>query len=179
MTALRGFLRPIRLGAAMALVCALCLPLSQCSQGGNAVQPPAKQTLLSQFFPQTNKEVTYQYAVAELDLTPGGMGTLLAFTWPLLFVFAGGKLTELRFSWILHLLELILCAGTLYWLIRLTLFGDWLYGAYVVLISIGLLACTALVFLSYSLWGICRKLRDKTRGSGHQPPAIADPAPSG
>lgn len=178
MTALRSFLRPIRLGAAMALVCALCLPLSRCSQGGNTNPPPSKQTLITQFFPQTNKNFTYEYAIGELGFTVKGLCTLLAFTWPLLSVLAAGKLAESRFGWILHLLEVPLCAGTGYMLFGLTYWAEWLYGGYIAGISICLFLLTALAFLLYSLWRLCRKWWGKIRGPGHPRQLIGDPAPS-
>jgi len=140
---------------------------------------PPPRTLLSQLFPQSNEDVTYEYAVGELAFTFKGICTLAAFAWPILLVLAGRKLMESRFSWILNLLEVLLCAGSLYWFFVLTLFGDWLYGAYVFVISFGLFACSSMVFLFHSLWRVCRKWRDKIRGSGAPRQSFPDPAPSG
>lgn len=179
MTTLRSFFRPIRLGAAMALVCALCLPLSRCSQGGNASPPPPSQTLMSELFPRSTKDVTYAYAFEVVGFTKLGICTLIAFTWPILSVVVGRKWMESRFSWIYHFVELALCAGTCYILTVLTFWAEWLYGGYVVAISIGLFACTALVFLCCSLWAICRKWWTKVRGSREQGRGIVDLAASG
>jgi hypothetical protein len=224
MTALRGFLRPIRLGAAIALVCALCLPLSQCTQGGNGQPPPPNQqlstaaapkpaqtagstsasqpTLLSRIFPQSNDKATVTYAIPIIvgkanwmslcavfghakatESVPlyawwVGSGLLLAFTWPLLSVLAGGRPAESRFSWLYHLLELALCAGTAFMLIAVTFCDDWLYGAYIAAISIGLFACTSLIFLGYLLWRVYRKWWDKIRRSSDGGPVVVGPAPS-
>jgi hypothetical protein len=178
MRALRDFLRPIRLGAAMGLVCAICLPLSQCSQGGNNAPPPANPALLAQFFPQTSKNATVEYAIGELGFSWKGICTLLAFTWPLLWLRAGRKLMESRFAWIFYFLEVVLCAGTAYMLMVLTFGGDLLWGGYAAVISTGLFACTALVFLGFSLWVLCRKIRDKIRGAGGRRQAMAG-APGG
>jgi len=207
MTALRRFLRPIRLGAAIALVCALCLPLSQCSQSGNDSPPPSKQMLLTLLFPQSNNQVTVKYAASmllgsawrDLGTLFGFAGravppsdtwwagrdswqywcTFLAFTWPLLSVLAAGSLAESRFSWIYHLLELPLCCGTAFMFLAITYFDTWLYGSYIVVISIGFFTCTSLAFLGYSLWRVCRKCWDKIRGSGDNHQAIPGPAPTG
>jgi len=40
---------------------------------------------------------------------------------------------------------MLLCAGTIYWLGLLTLFGEWLYGAYVVCILSGIYALGSLL----------------------------------
>ena len=142
-------LHKIRLGAAIALICTLFLPLSQCSRNENTVPSNTKPPAL-QLFPQSDKQISYEYAVGELEFSVRGIMTLLAFTWPLLFVFTGGKLQNTRFTPVQHLLELTLCGGTLYWLHCLTRFGHWMYGAYVVLISIILFGGTSLLYLYHA-----------------------------
>ena len=126
-------MQKIRLGASIVLLCALFLPLSQCSHQENAQTASCTTCpLTAKLFPRSNDQVSYVYAVGELEPGVRGAMTLLAFTWPLLFVLLGRKQPGERFAWAQYLCELFLGAGTLYWLHSLTLFGHWLYGAYVV-----------------------------------------------
>jgi hypothetical protein len=156
-------LRKIRLTAALALICAMCLPLSQCSKQKDARHPQATKSISQQLFPRSDDLFSYEYAVSELGFTPRGALTLLAFTWPILFIVIGSKLSEWHFSWILYLLELLLCGGTIYWLCGLTLFGGWLYGAYVVFVSIVIFGCTALISLFYATRTILIRRRSLTQ----------------
>jgi hypothetical protein len=180
----------------MALVCALCLPLSQCSQGGNSSPPPSRQTLLSQLLPQSNNKVTVRYPVAIIlacfgiafsksAAYPGaptypwykGLCLLVALTWPLISVLAASRLTGRRFSWLYDLLELLLCVGTGYMVFAITMWDDWLYGAYVIVVSLGLFACSVLAVLAYSTWRGCRRWWDKFTRPSDNSQAIAGPAP--
>jgi hypothetical protein len=64
-------------------------------------------------------------------------------------------------------------------LVVITLFGDWLYGAYVVIISIGLFALTSLTFLGCSLWLLCRKWWNGARRPDDEAQGITGAAPGG
>jgi len=129
------------------LICAICLPLSRCSQSKTAQHQQISESISQRLFPQTDEQFHYTYAVAKIDSSWCGMLTVLAFAWPCLFLPAERKLRGARFGWIQYLLELILCGGTIYWLYGLTLLEEWLYGAYIVLAAIVFLASTALISL--------------------------------
>ena len=139
-------IRAIRLTAAIALLCATCLPLSQCSKT-DAPRPPATSSLARTLFPRNNDQFGYEYAIGEIGFTSVGVLTLLAFTWPLLFATIAGRLHRARFLWIQHSTELLLCGGTIYWLHCLTFSGSWLYGAYVVILSVAVFGGTSLVLM--------------------------------
>lgn len=159
-------LRKIRLGAAIALFCALFLPLSRCSRGSAPQSPAAEKSVGQRLFPRGDTDTTYTYALGEVEFSLRGGLTLLAFTWPVLLIFAGGKFKTSRFAWILSVLELSLTAGALYWLRALTLFDEWLYGAYIAFSAIVVFGCTAL----YSLF-IALRAAIIRRRSLRQPPA--------
>jgi hypothetical protein len=137
MAAQRSFLRPLRLGAAMAMVCAFCLPLSECSSGNLPYESPGT------YYPNTRR-----YAYKEADVSWWGAAVLLAFSWPMLFVLAERSAVERRYFRRFYFLELILCAGTIYMLWCLTVFEQWLYGAYLVFVSTCVYASTSLVLFA-------------------------------
>lgn len=156
--AMAGLVHSIRLGAAMALVCAICLPLSQCA---HARHPPPYVAETFRLFPRNDGQFDYVYAAEELGFSWKGMLTLVAFTWPVPAILLGRRCAGSRFGWVGYVAEVLLCAGTVYWLICLTLFGDWLYGSYVVVISMILFACTALFLLYPSVSDLVRILWQK------------------
>jgi hypothetical protein len=136
-------LRKLRLTAAVVLVSAIFLPLSECSKSDN--HPPVVSKSFSEtLFPQTNADFSYQYGFRYINFTVLGIVTLLAFVWPLLFVVFADKRTSLRARRVLSLLELLLCAGSLYWVHAIMLEGRWLYGAYIVLAAIAVFAGSGL-----------------------------------
>jgi len=186
MEALRRYLGPIRLGAGMALVVALCLPLGQCARDGSGNNGSGthlvERSVATGLFPLPHDEILYTYAI--MSVIGGGISwlsaaILVAFTWPLASVSFGARWMESRFSWIYNVVELLLSGGTGYVLCMLTAFDVWLYGAYVVAISIGLFAGTSLIFLACTIWALCRRLRGKRRGEDRHPPVVAGPVPSG
>lgn len=71
----------------------------------------------------------------------------MALVWPLLFFLLERKRRQWRFVWIVYLVELLLCGGTIYWLYVFTTFGHWLYGAYVVAVAIAIHALTSIFLL--------------------------------
>jgi hypothetical protein len=87
-----------------------------------------------------------------MEFSPRGILTLIAFVWPVAFIFLFRKFEGRRFAWLLYLSELLLCAGSVYWLTILTTDSRWLYGAYVVSVALGLYALAVLA----SLFGLIR-----------------------
>jgi hypothetical protein len=161
-----SILQKIRLGAAIVLVCAICLPLSQCSSNGESVKPPTAKALAhaGHLFPRSDKDFQYQYGIKCLQLAfmnPKDYGlngalTLIAFLWPLAFVVLDKKSRGRRFWWTWSVTALLLCAGTAYWIKALTLDGRWLYGAYVGEAAIAIYASTALVTIGDRLRNFVR-----------------------
>jgi hypothetical protein len=140
-------LHKVRLIAAIVLACAIFLPLSECSQGGTH-SPPVSKSISQQLFPQTNADTTYQYAYRWLSFTWFGAVTALAFTWPLVLVLFVRRCIGSRWRWFFQVLELLLCAGTIYWLYILALRGfgaTWLYGAYIGVFAAGVFTCAGVV----------------------------------
>jgi hypothetical protein len=142
-------LRTIRLSMAIVLICAIFLPLSQCSQHGNDSAPtPQALSHARHFFPRSDTDYQYQYGVKDLDFSVGGVLTLIAFVWPLVFAIWSRRFGQPpRFWWIFYGAELLLCAGTIYLVGALTLGGRWLYGAYVGEAAISIYACTSLILI--------------------------------
>ena len=133
-------LRKIRGGAAILLLCTIFLPLSQCSRHGESVKPPTAKALAHSrhIFPRSDDDFEYQYGIKDLDLTLRGALTVIAFLWPLAFLGCDRRIRRNRFWWIFAIGELLLCAGTAYWIGVLTLGGRWLYGAYAAEAVIGI-----------------------------------------
>ena len=127
-------LRKLRLIAAIVLVCAIVLPLSECSQTGNS-SVPVTTSISQQLFPRDNAKFTYWYGFEYLWHWFYGPITILAFAWPLMLLLSVRRRIGSRFRLFLQLLELLLCAGTIYWVNTLTQGGRWLYGAYASVIS--------------------------------------------
>lgn len=72
---------------------------------------------------------------------------MLALLWPFAALILDKKLRGRRFVWILYLIELLLCAGSVYWLYCFTAMGRWLYGAYVVCAAMAVLAVTTIILM--------------------------------
>jgi hypothetical protein len=150
-----SILQKIRLGAAIVLLCTIFLPLSQCSSRGGDTETPQAYAHARHLFPRSDDDFKYQYGITELAtgfMRPredGLLGalTLTAFLWPLAFATWSRRPRLRRFWWIFYTGELLLCAGTAYWVHALTQGGRWLYGAYVGEIAISIYACTSLIFI--------------------------------
>jgi hypothetical protein len=144
-----SILRKIRIGAAIILLCAIFLPLSECSRHEREQSPQPSKSLSQQLFPQDNDDFAYQYAIGVMRFSTWQAGgfALLALLWPLGFLFLNKKLQPRRFAWSVYLFELLLCVGSIYWLHLFTALGRWLYGAYVGLVAVVVFGCTSLVLL--------------------------------
>ena len=144
-----SILRKIRVAAVVVSLCAIFLPLSECSRHEHAQLPPARKSLFQQVFPRDNDDFVYQYAsgVVKFSTWQAGGFALLALLWPVAALILDKKLRERRFVWILYLIELLLCAGSVYWLYCFTAMGRWLYGAYVVCAAMGVLAVTTIMLM--------------------------------
>ena len=142
-------LRKLRLAAAVVLICTIFLPLSECSQGPN--HPQVVQKSFAQVLhPQSNADFSYQYGYHSLEFSLMGLLTLIAFVWPLALLLVVRRSFGPRMKWTVRIVELLLCAGTIYWLdvISYRSFGaTWLYGEYV-----GLCAVTAFALLGIAAW---------------------------
>ncbi len=133
-------IRKLRLTAAIVLVCTIFLPLSECSQGENHSQTTQK-SVAERLYPQSNAEFSYQYGYRSIGFDTMGLFTLLAFGWPLGFALFVRRSLRPRMKWTFRTLELLLCAGSIYWLNVLSFhsFGaTWLYGAYISVIAVAL-----------------------------------------
>jgi hypothetical protein len=136
--------RKIRRIAAVVLVCSIFLPLSQCARHDEGVNPPSQKAVAHarHLFPRSDADFEYQYAIKNLDFSLRGALTLVAFFWPLPFLWWDAALRRKRFWWLFVVLELLLCAGTIYWVDVTTMEGRWLYGAYVAESAIAIYAAT-------------------------------------
>ncbi len=124
-----AILRRVRLFAAILLLLASVMPLSECSWTHGDSSPG----------------YGYEYAYA-LGPTVGAL-TVLAYIWPLVFAVLFRKQLSLRLRVLFQTFEVLLCAGSIYWIRELTCSGRWLYGAY---ISIG--AVTAFTCAGLASW---------------------------
>jgi hypothetical protein len=134
------------------MIAALFAPLTECSRGAKAsavpVPPP---TLWQKVFPRSDSQTDYNYGVARLSLSANGIATLVAFGWPLGFAPLNRRVAGKPRAWIFYLCELLLCAGTIYWLHLATLVGTPLWGAYFVFALTIAYATAALLDLALSL----------------------------
>lgn len=139
----------IRLTCAIVSILALFLPLSQCQRHKEDVPFGKPKTFPENVFPQDNDDFIYQYPIAMMKPSTwqGGSMALVALGWPLVMFLITRKRLERRFVWIFHVIEVLLAAGTLYWLKLFTAMGEWLYGAYVVCVAIAGYALTSIVLL--------------------------------
>jgi len=147
-------LRKLRLTASIVLLCAVFLPLSECSQGENHSQP-AQKSVAQRLYPQSNTDFSYQYGYRSIGFDTMGLLTVLAFGWPLAFALFVRRNLQPRMKWTFRILELLLCAGTIYWLDVLSFhsFGaTWLYGEYVGVIAVAVFTC-----LGIAAWFVDRE----------------------
>jgi hypothetical protein len=137
-------IRKLRLTGAIVLVCAIFLPLSECSQGENHSQTAAQKSVAQRLYPQSNADFSYQYGFRSIGFDTMGLFTILAFGWPLAFALFVRRNLRPRIKWTFRILELLLCAGSIYWLNVLSFhsFGaTWLYGAYIGVIAVSVFTC--------------------------------------
>src|SRR4029078_1468726 len=125
--------RRLKLTLVILMIAALFVPLSECSRGGKPPTTPVpSRTLLQKIFPRSDAQTDYDYGAARLGLSINGIATLVAFGWPLVLALINQSIAEKRRAWILHVLELLLCAGTIYWIHLVTLVVKRLWGTYLV-----------------------------------------------
>jgi len=158
-----SILEKIRLGAGIFLVCAIFLPLSQCSRSGDKNDSWTPQALSHSrhFFPENGDGFKYQYPIKRLIAgfkNPKDNGvalllTLIAFLWPLGFAIWSRQSKFSRFWWIFYSGELLLCVGTGYWVYVLAFGRDarWLYGFYVAEGAVAIYASTTSIYISHRL----------------------------
>jgi hypothetical protein len=146
-----SILQKIRLGAAIALLCAIVLPLSQCAHAGNNERTPEAFAHARHLFPQSDANFSYQYGIKQVGFSLAGALAVIAFAWPLGFAIWSRKSHMPRFWWIFYASELLLCAGTAYWINALTQGGRWLYGFYVAEAVVAVYASTTLISISHRL----------------------------
>jgi hypothetical protein len=160
-------LNKIRLGAAIALLCAMFLPLSECSgrTPKQAPAPPAKP-LMRQLVSGCDNAADCKVVAKELTLSWEGALQLLTFTWPFIFLPLAAKWAGRRFTWIMHLLELLLCAGTLYMLWGITLFDEARYGTTVVLAAVLTYGISAIIYLVRAIRAALRRRRALRQARG-------------
>ena len=87
---------------------------------------------MKKVFPRSDTQTDYDYSATRLGPSISGVATLVAFGWPLALAFLDRRIAGKRHVWILYVLELFLCAGTIYWVYTATLVGTRLWGAYLV-----------------------------------------------
>jgi hypothetical protein len=162
-------LQKIRLVAAIVLVCAIFLPLSQCSRTGaiQDVNSPQAFAHSRHLFPRTDDTYEYWYGISYVRAAyaspkdNGALGalTLIAFLWPLGFATWSRKSQFRRFWWIFYLIESLLCAETIYLIHALTQGGRWLYGFYVAEGAIAIYAITTVIIIGTRLRNFLRNRR--------------------
>jgi len=143
------------------MIGALFAPLSQCSRGGkeNAALPPPKAGM-QKIFPRNDAQTDYDYGAKHLDdLALRGDVTLVAFAWPLIFAFLGLRWRRQRYGWLLCIAEILLGAGTVWFIYALSDFGDRLWGAWLVIALTSAYTLAAVVDL-------CASWRGRSRRSG-------------
>lgn len=135
------------------MICALFVPLSECSRGGqrSGTPPPRSKTLVQKIFPRSDGQTDYNYGATRLGPSINGVLTLIAFGWPMLFALLNRRLAGKHFIWILYVFEILLGAGTIYWIYAVTEGGRRLWGAYLVCALTTIYVVAALADLGKSL----------------------------
>lgn len=154
-------LRKIRLAAAIALVCAIVLPMSECSRRADKTAIAPRHTIPQWLFPQDNDDFQYSYVIGVVrpSTWQAGIFALIALLWPLTACLADRKIVRKRFGWLIYILELGLCYGTIYWLVLFTALGRRLYGVQVVFCSVLVFAAATLVLLCIDIRNFLRQRR--------------------
>jgi hypothetical protein len=138
----------LKLTLGVLLIGALFVPLSQCSHDGKTpVSPAESKTVIQKVFPRSDEQTDYDYGAARLGPSLNGVLTLIAFAWPLALAFLIKRVAGKRRAWIFSMLELLLCAGTIYWVYAATVARTRLWGAYLVFALMGVYALAAVLDL--------------------------------
>jgi hypothetical protein len=134
----------LKLTLGILMLAALLTPLSQCSRGrkANALPPPAK-TGWQKIFPRSDEQTDYDYGATRLTPSLGGVLTFIAFAWPIALALVGRRIRGKRRAWIFYILELLLCAGSIWWICAISEGGTRLWGAYFVFVLASLYGLAA------------------------------------
>ena len=138
-------MQKLKLTLGILMLAALFTPLSQCSRGGkeNALPPPAK-TGWQKIFPRSDEYTDYDYGATRIGPSLAGVLTLVAFAWPLGLALTGRRVRGKRRAWLFYILELLLCAGSIWMIYAISEGGTRLWGAYFAFALVALYAVAAL-----------------------------------
>jgi hypothetical protein len=138
----------LKLTVGVLLIGALFVPLSKCSHDGKKqAAPPQSKTVIQKVFPRSDEQTDYDYGAARLGPSLNGVLTLIAFAWPLALGLLNKRIAGKYRAWIFYTLELLLCAGTIYWVYATTVARTRLWGAYQVFALMGGYALAAVLDL--------------------------------
>ena len=135
------------------MIAALFVPLSECSHGKKPDTPPQPKTFVQKIFPRSDAQTDYDYGATRLGPSLNGVLTLIAFGWPITLALLNRRVSGKRYAWIFYTLEVLLGAGTIYWIYAVTEAGTRLWGAYFVFALTIAYTIAALVDLGSSLRG--------------------------
>jgi hypothetical protein len=137
--------------AAVGLLIAFFLPLSQCSTPEqNISEKPSTQSAQAAKVAQSNG-ITYAARTDKDDI----LLTLIngfAFFWPVLFTLLAFLRPEVEQSLSIRLSEILLCLGSAFILLRLTSFGTLLAGGYLAWCALG-------VYFAITLFNFIARIR--------------------
>jgi hypothetical protein len=127
--------------AAVVLLIALFLPLSQCSK--HEWDPQTKASKIT---------VTVKYAYAVSEPVVDAAAAYGAFLWPALFACAFLLWPSLNHMWTVAMLEVVLCLASAYELVHLVYYHDLLlYGTYVTAGAIGAYLIAVLLQIAFRI----------------------------
>ena len=147
-------MRKLKLTLGILMIAALFVPLSECSRGKKPDTPPPPKTFVQKIFPRSDAQTDYDYGATRLGPSLNGVLTLIAFGWPLTLALLNGSVAGKRRAWIFYTLEVLLGAGTIYWIYAVTEASTRLWGAYFVFTLTIAYTVVALVDLGRSLQGV-------------------------
>ena len=125
--------RKLKLTLGVLMIAALFVPLSECCRSGKGRRPfRRRKTLVQKIFPRSDEQSDYDYGATRLGPSMNGVLTLIAFGWPLVLALCNPRVISKRRAWILYTVELLLSAGTIYWIYAVTRFATRLWGAFLV-----------------------------------------------
>jgi len=148
----------IKLTLGILMLAALLTPLSQCSHARKpGVPPPPARTGWQKIFPRSDEYANYDYGATRITPSLGGVLTFVAFAWPLSLALLNRRVRGKRRAWLFYILELLLCAGSIWWIYAISEGGTRLWGAYFIFVLASLYALAALRDLFGSFSGSSEK----------------------
>lgn len=141
--------------AAICLLAALFLPLTQCTQTTQATKREPTQLNAAQSQQAAPDQAQVYASTADRNSTTLTVANVLLFIWPMCFILLTWLRPQLDERFYLRHLEIFLCLFSLIFLLRLTAFGTLLSGGYLAwsaLLVYSLITLLRLLSRTHQVW---------------------------